>query len=57
MSTSIQSNDPLVEFRGVSYAVDGGAPIIDRLSLAVSHGETLVLLGNLVVARRPRSGW
>jgi len=45
MSTSIQSNDPLVEFRGVSYAVNGGAPIIDRLSLAVSHGETLVLLG------------
>src|SRR6266853_4351866 len=45
MSTSIQSNDPLVEFRGVSYAVNGGAPIIDRLSLAVSQGETLVLLG------------
>ena len=45
MSTSIQSSDPLVEFRGVSYAVNGGAPIIDRLSLAVSQGETLVLLG------------
>src|SRR5713226_2861270 len=45
MSTSIQSNDPLVEFRGVSYAVNGGAPIIDRLNLSVSQGETLVLLG------------
>src|SRR6202521_375106 len=45
MSTSIQSNDPLVEFRGVSYAVNGGAPIIDRLSLRVQHGETFVLLG------------
>ena len=45
MSTSIQSSDPLVEFRGVSYTVNGGAPIIDRLSLAVSQGETLVLLG------------
>src|SRR6202165_3230322 len=45
MSASIQSNDPLVEFRGVSYAVNGGAPIIDHLSLAVSRGETLVLLG------------
>src|SRR5260370_2892865 len=45
MSTTIQSNDPLVEFRGVSYAVNGGAPIIDRLSLSVSQGETLVLLG------------
>src|SRR5712692_6967649 len=40
-----QNNAPLVEFRGVSYAVNGGAPIIDRLSLAVSQGETLVLLG------------
>jgi osmoprotectant transport system ATP-binding protein len=45
MSTSIQTNEPLVEFRGVSYAVSGGAPIIDRLSLAVRRGETLVLLG------------
>ncbi len=45
MSTSIQSSDPLVEFRDVSYTVNGGAPIIDRLSLAVSQGETLVLLG------------
>ena len=45
MSNPIQSNAPLVEFRGVSYAVNGGAPIIDQLSLAVSSGETLVLLG------------
>ena len=45
MSNPIQSNDPLVEFRGVSYAVNGGAAIIDRLSLTVSQGETLVLLG------------
>ena len=45
MSNSIQTNEPLVEFRGVSYAVNGGAPIIDRLSLSVSRGETLVLLG------------
>src|SRR5438552_9458985 len=45
MSNPIQSNDPLVEFRDVSYAVNGGAAIIDRLSLTVSQGETLVLLG------------
>ena len=45
MSNPIQSNDPLVEFRGVSYAVNGGAAIIDHLSLTVSQGETLVLLG------------
>jgi len=45
MSTSIQSSDPLVEFRGVSYTVNGGPPIIDRLSLVVRQGETLVLLG------------
>jgi len=37
--------DALVEFRDVSFAVDGGRPIIDRLSLQVQHGETFVLLG------------
>src|SRR5437660_2423427 len=37
--------DPLVEFREVSDAVNGGRPIIDRLSLQVAQGETLVLLG------------
>ena len=36
---------PLVEFRDVSFAVNGGRPIIDRLSLQVERGETLVLLG------------
>jgi len=45
MSNPIQSNDSLVEFRDVSYAVNGRAAIIDRLSLTVSQGETLVLLG------------
>src|SRR5216684_2036948 len=35
----------LVEFRDVSFAVNGGRPIIDRLSLQVEHGETFVLLG------------
>ena len=38
-------NEPLVEFREVSYCVNGGPPIIDRLSLAVERGETFVLLG------------
>ena len=37
--------EPLVEFREVSFAVKGGPPIIDRLSLEVQRGETLVLLG------------
>jgi osmoprotectant transport system ATP-binding protein len=36
---------PLVEFREVSFAVDGGRAIIDGLSLRVEQGETLVLLG------------
>ena len=36
---------PLVEFHDVSYAVNGGRPIIDGLSLKVQQGETLVLLG------------
>ena len=34
-----------MEFRDVSYAVNGGHPIIDRLNLQVMQGETLVLLG------------
>ena len=38
-------HSPLVEFREVSYAVNGGRPIIDRLSLTVAQGETMVLLG------------
>jgi osmoprotectant transport system ATP-binding protein len=36
---------PLVEFREVSFLVDSGRPIIDRLSMRVEQGETLVLLG------------
>src|ERR1700716_1064016 len=38
-------HNPLVEFREVNFAVNGGRPIIDRLSLSVERGETLVLLG------------
>ena len=37
--------DVLVEFRDVSFAVNGGPPIIHRLSLTVERGETMVLLG------------
>jgi osmoprotectant transport system ATP-binding protein len=40
-----ENRSPLVEFREVSFAVDGGRPIIDRLNLRVEQGETLVLLG------------
>src|SRR5689334_20564361 len=35
----------LVEFRDVSFAIDSGPLIIDRLNLGVEQGETLVLLG------------
>src|SRR5438309_2353894 len=35
----------LVEFREVSYAVNGGQRIIDRLNLSIARGETMVLLG------------
>jgi len=42
---SHDSHAPLVEFREVSFAVNGGRPIIDRLSLEVQPGETFVLLG------------
>jgi len=42
---SSTDNNLLVEFRDVSYAVNGGHPIIDRLGLQVAQGETFVLLG------------
>ena len=42
---SNHKTEPLVEFREVSFAVNDGWPIIDRLSLRVEHGEALVLLG------------
>ena len=45
MTDKPNNQTPLVEFREVSFAVNGGAPIIDRLSLAIASGETLVLLG------------
>jgi osmoprotectant transport system ATP-binding protein len=35
----------IVEFRDVSFRINGGAPIIDRLNFSVASGETLVLLG------------
>ncbi len=35
----------VVEFRDVSFAVNGGQPIIDQLNLDVSSSETMVLLG------------
>jgi len=46
MATRTPSNhEPLVEFREVSYAVNGAAPIIDQLNLSIAGGETMVLLG------------
>lgn len=46
MSHAPEANQPLVEFRNVSYSVAGlAAPIIADLSLSVERGETLVLLG------------
>ncbi len=45
MATHPDINEPLVEFREVSYAVRGGQRIIDGLNLNVARGETMVLLG------------
>ena len=45
MATHPDINEPLVEFREVSYAVSGGQRIIDRLKLNIARGETMVLLG------------
>ncbi len=43
---SLQLDNPLVEFRDVSFSHAGSAaPIISNLSFPVNHGETLVLLG------------
>jgi len=39
------NHEPLVEFREVSFAVNGSPAIIDRLSLSIRRGETMVLLG------------
>ena len=41
----IENSPALVEFRNVSFAVNGGTPIINQLNLKVAAGETLVLLG------------
>jgi osmoprotectant transport system ATP-binding protein len=43
MSAAAES-PPVIEFRNVSYAISGKA-ILDKLSLVVRNGETLVLLG------------
>jgi osmoprotectant transport system ATP-binding protein len=43
MTTDGQPN--IVEFRDVSFHINGGPPIIDGMNLAVASGETLVLLG------------
>ncbi len=45
MATHPDINEPLVEFREVSYAVSGGQRIIDGLNLNVARGEPMVLLG------------
>src|SRR5438105_10235359 len=45
MKTHPDNHEPLVEFREVSYALNGGQRIIDRLTLHVARGETMVLLG------------
>src|SRR5437660_7092832 len=45
MKTHPDNHEPLVEFREVSYALNGGQRIIDRLNLNVARGETMVLLG------------
>ncbi len=40
-----ETNQALVEFRDVSFGINGGPSIIDRLNFTVAAGETLVLLG------------
>jgi osmoprotectant transport system ATP-binding protein len=45
LSEARQDQTSLVEFHDVSFAIDSGPRIIDRLELKVTQGETLVLLG------------
>ena len=42
---SVEQKPTIVEFRNVSFAVNGGAPIINHLNLGIAASETLVLLG------------
>jgi len=44
-SSAEHDQQAVVEFRDVSFAVNGGQPIIDQLNLDVSSSETMVLLG------------
>jgi osmoprotectant transport system ATP-binding protein len=39
------TQEPLIEFRRVSYALDGGQRLLRDVNLSVERGETLVLLG------------
>jgi len=41
----LDATTPLVEFRDVTFAVNGGPRIIHELNLSVAEGETVVLLG------------
>jgi osmoprotectant transport system ATP-binding protein len=43
--TDLSGAGPAIEFRRVSYAVDGGRALVANVSLTVEPGETLVLLG------------
>lgn len=39
------TNDPVIEFRNVDYALPSGQQLLAGLNLQVQRGETLVLLG------------
>jgi osmoprotectant transport system ATP-binding protein len=46
-SSTTNTGEPIIQFRGVSYAArgNGARPILDAVSLSIHRGETLVLLG------------
>src|SRR5207245_10951068 len=39
------THDSAIEFRNVSYRLDGGRELLSQLNLQILRGETLVLLG------------
>jgi osmoprotectant transport system ATP-binding protein len=46
-SSTTNSGEPIIEFRDVSYVAgnNGARRILDRVSLAIQRGETVILLG------------
>src|SRR5947207_5166517 len=45
LMSDVNQSGPVIEFHEVAYRFSGGQELLNGLNLAVSRGETLVLLG------------